>query len=127
MNTWKNQCLACLSIISSIALVLFAIVYSPNNKIVLYALSPIGILTGRGILIALNNKQPEAKAWLYEHLGAMLGCGIAFHTAFAVFGASRLFGSLPGHWAIFPWVAPTIIGTIATLVWTRRYKRKFST
>ena len=31
-------------------------------------------------------------AWWYEHMGSMLGGGIAFHTAFLVLGAGRLFG-----------------------------------
>ena len=66
------------------------------------------------------------RAWLYEHLGSMLGAGIAFHTAFAVFGSAQLFDlGLSGWTAVVPWVAPAAIGIPAIFLWTRHYRRKF--
>ena len=56
----------------------------------------------------------------------MIGAGIAFHTAFAVFGSSRLFDiGLTGWIAVIPWVLPAAIGIPATILWTRHYRRKF--
>ena len=50
---------------------------------------------------------------------------IAFHTAFAVFGASRLLDySLNGPLAFLPWVLPAAIGLPAIHFWTRHYRRK---
>lgn len=126
MNTSSNRLLARVAILASVLVVAYAMYFSPSNKIVLYALSPIGILPGIGILQAIAGKRIESKAWMYEHLGAMLGCGIAFHTAFAVFGSSRLFDlNLPGLWQALPWVLPTLVGVPATIIWTRIYKRRF--
>ncbi|MCE2540754.1 MAG: DUF2306 domain-containing protein, partial [Acidobacteria bacterium] len=56
----------------------------------------------------------------------MLGGGIAFHTAFIVFGAQRVWAyELAGPLAIVPWILPTVVGIPAIVVWTRYYRRKF--
>ncbi len=126
MDTTMNRTLAILSIAASALLIIYAVYFSPPIKIILLALSPIGVLSGIGILNAIRGRVKLNKAWMYEHLGAMIGCGIAFHTAFAVFGFSRIFDvSLPGNWQVLPWVLPSIIGIPATIIWTRVYKRKF--
>ena len=94
--------------------------------ILLFALSPIGIGAGSGNLRYMNTPPSSPRGWMYEHLGAMLGAGIAFHTAFAVFGSTRLFDiGLTGWIAIIPWVLPAAIGIPATVIWTRHYRRKF--
>ena len=95
-------------------------------KILLYAMSPIGFLTGNGMLRYMRLADPSPRAWWYEHMGAMLGAGIAFHTAFAVFGVTRLFDvGFSGWLSVIPWVAPALIGVPATAIWTRHYRRKF--
>jgi hypothetical protein len=56
----------------------------------------------------------------------MLGAGIGFHTAFFVFGFSRISGvQLPGIAALIPWVLPSLIGIPATTLWIRYYKKRF--
>ena len=113
-------------ILASIGVVLYALILSPPNKILLLALSPIGIGTGSGILRYIKADNLSKRAWMYEHLGAMLGSGIAFHTAFAVFGSVQIFDiGLSGWVAIVPWVAPTAIGIPAIILWTRHYRAKF--
>ncbi len=113
-------------ILASVSVVLYALILSPPNKILLLALSPIGISTGFGILRYIGAEQISKRAWMYEHLGAMLGSGIAFHTAFAVFGSTRLFDiGLSGWIAVIPWVAPSAIGIPAIVLWTRHYRLKF--
>jgi len=70
--------------------------------------------------------RPTPMAWWYQHMGAMLGAGIAFHTAFLVFGSARLFGlQLSGPWQVVPWLLPSAIGIPATVLWVRYYKRRF--
>ena len=111
---------------ASAAIVAFAIVFPTDNSILLYALSPIGIGTGLPMLRYMNGKITSKKAWFYEHLSATLSAGIAFHTAFAVFGAARLF-TLPstGLLSVLPWVLPAAVGTPALILWKRYYQRKF--
>jgi len=61
--------------------------------------------------------------WKYQHMGSMLGAGIAAHTAFLVFGAGRFVDSSLSNSPLV-WLAPTIIGVPATIIWTRYYRRQ---
>lgn len=126
MRTPSHVALAWGCVAASAAVITYAVILKPPSAILLYALSPIGISTGIGNLRYFRSAAPSPRAWWYEHLGAMLGAGIAFHTAFAVFGLTRLFDiGLDGWIAIVPWVAPTVIGVPAIALWTRHYRRKF--
>ena len=126
LRTPLNVGLAWAAIAASVFVILYAILMSAPNKILLFALSPIGFGTGLGNLRYMRGDRPSKRAWMYEHIGAMLGGGIAFHTAFAVFGATRLFDiGLTGPIAIIPWIAPAAIGIPAIALWTRYYRRKF--
>ena len=75
----------------------------------------------------LADPRPTPMAWWYKHMECMLGAGIAFHTAFLVFGARSLFGGslIEGSWSFLPWVLPTAVGLPAVHFWTRYYKKKF--
>jgi uncharacterized membrane protein len=91
------------------------------------ALSPIGFLTGRGNLRFARQPYSSRMAWWYEHMGSMLGGGIAFHTAFLVIGAGRLLGAqLSGFAAVVPWILPALIGIPATAIWVGYYRRRFN-
>lgn len=126
LRTPVNIALAYCAILASVVIISYAIIQSPPNRILLFALSPLGLFIGYGNLQYMNSKSPPARAWLYEHLGAMLGAGIAFHTAFAVFGITRLFEiGFTGWVSVIPWIAPTVVGVPATALWTRHYRRKF--
>ena len=126
LRTTLNVWLAYGAIAASAGIILYGLLINPPNKVLLFALSPIGFGAGFGNLRYMKSHTPSPRAWMYEHLGAMLGAGIAFHTAFAVFGASRLFDiGLTGWVAIIPWVAPAVIGIPAITLWTRHYRRKF--
>jgi hypothetical protein len=118
--------LAYLSIVLSVLIIFYALFYQPDTMIVLLALSPIGLTTGWGMLKYMKGNQISKRAWLYEHLGSMIGAGIAFHTAFAVFGMSRMFDiGLTGALAVIPWILPSIIGIPASIIWSRHYQKKF--
>ncbi len=126
LNTPINNILAGTAIWASIGLIGYTLYFRPPNQVVLYALSPIGLLSGIGIFKAIHGRRPEGKAWIYEHMAALFGAGIAFHTAFAVFGSTRLFDlGLEGFVAVIPWITPAIIGIMATEIWTRRLKHRY--
>ena len=121
-----NKGLAWAAILSSAAIVAYALFVKPDTMIILLALSPIGFLGGRGILQFLGNEPTTPRWWFYEHMGAMLGAGIAFHTAFFVFGSTRLFDiGLSGWVAALPWIAPAAIGIPASAIWANYYRRRF--
>ncbi|MEM7586580.1 MAG: hypothetical protein AAF560_24540, partial [Acidobacteriota bacterium] len=126
LDTWLDRGLALGAIGASVAIVAFAALRPTSNSIVLYAMSPIGLSTGFDILRYVRGGETSPRAWFYQHLGATLGAGIAFHTAFAVFGASRLFDlNLSGVVSVLPWILPTAIGLPGILLWKRHYRRKF--
>ena len=126
LHTRGNVWLARGSQLASVGLVVFALWFRPPALVILLALSPIGFLTGHGILEYVRSAPPSPRQWLYEHLGNMIGGGIAFHTAFAVFGANRLFDlNFGGLLGVLPWVLPAAIGLPATQIWIRHYKKKY--
>ena len=91
------------------------------------ALSIIGFLVGPGNLRFARRPYPTPMAWWYEHMESMLGGGVAFHTAFLVLGAGRMFGiALEGPAAIVPWLLPTVVGVPASAIWVSYYRRKFN-
>lgn len=97
-----------------------------DREILFVALSPIGFVVGWSGLRYARKRPAERMPHWYQHIGGMLGGGIAFHTAFAVFGIQRFIDyDLSGVVGLLPWVGPAIVGTIAISVWTRHYKRKF--
>jgi hypothetical protein len=69
------------------------------------------------------------RAWFYKHLECMLSTGIAFYTAFLVFGSSRFYGmlgiELKGAWNLVPWLLPTAMGLPLITMWGNRWRRKF--
>lgn len=126
LRTPFHQALAWASMAGSAAVVAFALGAWSGVSPILLGLSPIGLFTGLGALRLMRNPGARRMGWFYSHLGSMLGGGIAFHTAFIVFGAQRLWAwELAGPLAVVPWVLPTAVGIPAIVVWTRYYRRKF--
>lgn len=109
---------------ASVVLIAWALYWRPDNMLLLLVLSPLGISNGWSMLQLLKKPSADPRMWLYEHLSAMLGAGIAFHTAFAVFGFNRLFDyPMTGTLSVLPWVLPAALGIPANLWWIRRYKQ----
>lgn len=111
------------AILSSAVVLVFGL---STGEVPLIALSPLGLLVGLPALKYARRPKPTKMAHWYEHMGAMIGGGIAFHTAFAVFGIQRFVQySSEGFIGILPWILPGIIGSIAIAVWQQHYRRKF--
>lgn len=110
----------------SIAVVAYALLYWSPVSIVLLVLSPLGFMIFQDLRKYRASPPAEKMGWFYAHMGAMLGAGVAFHTAFLVFGASRWLDlSILGPFNWVPWVLPGVIGTIGGSAWERHYRRKF--
>ncbi|NNK48536.1 MAG: hypothetical protein HKP01_06665 [Gemmatimonadetes bacterium] len=127
INTTAHRLLAIASMAGSVITIAYALLFWSGLSIIFLALGPIGIGIGSSMLRYMRDPAVSKMAWWYEHMGAMLGAGVAFHTAFVVFGAQRLFdyaGSL-GALAWLPWVLPASVGIPASIIWTRYYRRKF--
>ena len=126
LRTPFHEVLAWASIAGSVAVIAFALGLWSSVSPILLGLSPIGILTGSRMLRLMRNPGVERMGWFYSHMASMLTGGIAFHTAFAVVGAPRLFDyDTAGALAVVPWLLPTALGVPAIVIWTRHYRRKF--
>ena len=91
---------------------------------VLIGMSVIGLAVGPLHLAYVLKREVARMEWFYKHFGAMLGGGIAFHTAFFVFGASRL---LPGFESnVVMWFAPALVGGAGIMFLNVYYRRKFA-
>ncbi|WP_419942047.1 hypothetical protein [Candidatus Palauibacter sp.] len=127
LRTPFHEALGWASIAGSVTVIAYALGLWSDIPPILLGLSPIGLFTGRGMLRLMRTPGSERMGWFYSHMGSMLGGGIAFHTAFAVFGAPRLWAyEIAGPLAVVPWILPTVIGIPAIVIWTRYYRRKFN-
>jgi hypothetical protein len=92
----------------------------------------LGLIGGLGTWSDLRyvlRPAKERRAWFYKHMECMLSTGIAFYTAFLVFGAGRLYAwagiELRGAWNLVPWLLPTVVGLPLIARWQRSFRRKF--
>ncbi len=80
-----------------------------------WAVVIVGVLFAKDNLRNLrriNGAPPPSGTWALWHIHEMLGNGIAFYTAFAVFGFRRYVSlDLHGWWSILPWILPGCRGT----------------
>lgn len=119
--------LALVALLASIGLLVVAVTVPSPARVIMFALSPIGLVNFWTMRRHLLAPEREARAWFFEHMGHALGLGIAFHAAFFVFGARSVFSQwLVGFWGLLPWLAPVVIGVLANLVWERYYRRQWA-
>lgn len=88
---------------------------------VLMGFSLVGLLRG-GLMLRLARRPEAPRWWLREHLGSMIGIGVAVHVAFLLVGLNRL---LPAGWQLqtelLGWLLPLGVAAVAGLVLGRRY------
>ena len=107
----------------AIALLLWAVLPRAGGRPGLW---PVALVFGLvGLLLAGREAQgfrhvaTEPRAWLYRHMGNMLGAYIATVSAFSVVN----FSVLP---PLVRWLWPTMIGVPLIVVWTRHYRHRFA-
>ncbi len=127
MDSFINKTLAYSCLIASGGIIAYGALSGMQSPIILYALSPIGVLTFSQIRRYISQPAQSKQSWWYEHLSSLIISGIAFHTAFAVFGSRAIIDlGLSGSAAIIPWIAPTFIGVPAMIIWEQYYRKKFN-
>ena len=97
-----------------------------QGNALLMGFSWVGIISGGQMLMRAWRPLDEAKWWLREHIGAMLGCGVATHIAFLSIGVNRLtelFG-IEASLGLLAWFAPLALSVAAGIWLDRKYLRK---
>lgn len=98
--------------------------YGMSNESALYAgFAFVGLIRG-AVMLRASVRAPAPRWALSEHLGAMIGNGVATHVAFLLIGFARL---LPTEWAsqarMLAWFGPLGVAVLAGIWLTRRYVR----
>lgn len=112
------------------AMLLFGLKSSGQSfAVVMMIFGGLGLSNVFDLIATLKSMRSEAAIdWMKEHIVSMGTSGIAAHTAFLVFGASRVLPSVvtQSSWSFVPWVAPAVIGTILIRRAVRKYQPKQS-
>ncbi len=88
--------------------------------------SLLSIAISYGLLKYIFKKEIKQREWIIEHMGNILGVGIATYTAFFAFGGLRFFRQIFGSGLqIIPWVLPSIIGVLAIIYFSKKYRKKY--
>ena len=98
---------------------------SKGAAILMYVFGFLGVVNIGELVAQLRSTPYAGQNWLHRHIEGMGTSGIAAHTAFLAFGANRFIGDLfASYWAMLPWLAPTVIGTILIRLAVRKYIKK---
>ena len=88
------------------------------------ALGLVGLRATADLVRFLADPFPLETSWLTRHMEFTLTCGIAFHTAFSVFGLTRLLpGLFSGPVQIVAWLLPAAVGLPVMGLWIRAVRR----
>ncbi len=114
-----------LNVVLGLLAIVLAFVGYRDSQILFYVFAGLCSLTAVTNLRYAWRPTIDRSDRIRSHLSAMIGAGIASHTAFFVFGANRFLNDLlVGHWQLVPWIAPGIVGGVIINVVSRRYVRK---
>ncbi len=96
-----------------------------HGAVILIAFGGVGLLAVRDAWSLIQTGQPTGNWWLKQHLGAMIGNGIAVHIAFLQIGLGRVLRGLDIHAVIMlAWMLPLAVGIAAGFWMSRKYIRE---
>jgi hypothetical protein len=96
-----------------------------NNITLHMVFSVLGFFVGVSMLKYCLKKEVKSRQWIVEHITATIGSGIGAYTAFVAFGGRTLLSDL-GEWQLLFWIAPGVIGSIASAILCKKYKGVFN-
>jgi uncharacterized membrane-anchored protein len=112
--------LSSLLTLTSVAMMVYGIV---TGTFLFAGFSVIGLVSGVQGLYYWLRKPADRMHWWFQHMSAMLGACIAATTAFLVVNAPQ---AGLARASLIVWFTPAVVGTIATAIWTRYYRRRFA-
>ncbi len=113
--TWLN-------LASGVAVLLMGLLVAKQMQVIFIAFSLIGI--GSFVSMQRFARQPptDPRWWLEQHLGAMIGNGVATHIAFLSIGLPKLLPMLAGPvLQNLAWLAPLVIAVLARIYLGRKF------
>ena len=111
------------NVVSGLATFVFGV---QQGEALLMGFSWVGIILGSQMLWRAWKPLDEQKWWLREHIGAMLGCGVATHIAFLGIGIKRVTETLglQVDLGLAAWFAPLAVSAMAGVWLSRKYLSK---
>lgn len=110
---------------SGLAIAGIGLFLATRMQLIIVAFSGIGLLVFVQMWRFSRRPPTDPRWWLREHLGAMLGNGVATHIAFLSIGLPRLFPTLAGPTLQnLAWLGPLVVAFIAGSWLTRKYLPK---
>jgi hypothetical protein len=91
-----------------------------HSMMLLIVFAVLGVFVGLTMLHYCLRSKIAERQWVLEHISSFVGSGIGAYTAFIAFGGRALFSDL-GSWQIVFWIAPGVVGTIASALLCKRY------
>jgi hypothetical protein len=117
-NPWDVG-VSALLVASALAMLVFG---ATRRQPLFIAFAAVGLFTGGGQLRYWLRSPNDAMHWWFEHMTSMLASCIAATTAFLVVNAGRLGFET---FSIVVWLAPSVIGLPAIVIWVSSYRRRF--
>lgn len=111
--------LAWANIVAGLAILTLGIA---SRQPIFIGFSAVGLFGGRGMLSLARKGPAHPRWWMEQHLGAMLGCGVATHIAFLSIGLPKLLPSLAGPGLQnLAWLGPLAAALLARVWLGRKY------
>ncbi len=113
------------NLLSGLAIAYVGLFVTNQMQVIFVAFSSIGII-GAVNMWRFSRREPEDARWpLRQHLGAMLGNGVATHIAFLTIGLPKVLPFLAGTSLLnLSWLAPLVVASLAGVYLTRKYLPK---
>lgn len=110
---------------TGLAIAYIGLFITNQMQVIFVAFASIGII-GFVKMWRFSSRLPEDARWpLRQHLGAMLGNGIATHIAFLTIGLPKVLPFLAGSSLLnLAWLAPLVAASLAGVYLTRKYLPK---
>jgi hypothetical protein len=125
-RTPMHAAVGVLNLVAAITVLVLAWTVAPAGfaRILFTIFSIIGFSAAFETWQFFRRPPDQPRWWWFQHFGGMIGSGIAAHTAFGAFGVRRLLPEWQlGALGLLPWIAPSIVGTIAIVLLTRHHRK----
>jgi len=114
--------LAWLSIGSGLIVLAVGVFLAKQSQAIFIGFSAVGLLNGYSMLKFTRQPPDSPRWWLKEHLGAMIGNGVATHIAFLSIGLPKLMPMLAGPLLQnIAWLGPLALAVVARILLGRKY------